>query len=68
MVKQKIYDVPDSVCEICPQNYEDECRAFQVPHSTEEYICRNRGGAKCILNKVQEQSKAKGGETTKTIT
>lgn len=61
MIKQKIYDdVPDSVCEICPQNYEDECRAFRVPHSVEEYAHRDTGGAKCILKKVQEMSKPTG--------
>jgi len=41
-VTGKIRDVPDSVCEGCPQNYQGECRAYLVPTSDEERLQRLR--------------------------
>jgi len=41
-VTGKIRDVPDSVCEGCPQNYQGECRAYLVPSSDEERLHRLR--------------------------
>ena len=40
MIEHKMRDVPDSVCQKCPQLWEGECRAFCVSHSEEERIHR----------------------------
>lgn len=40
MIKNKIRAVPDSVCEKCTQLWEDECRAWEMPHSEEERLSR----------------------------
>ena len=44
MIEHKMRDVPDSVCQKCPQLWEDECRAFCVSHSEEERIHRTVPG------------------------
>ena len=40
MIEHKMRDVPDSVCQKCPQLWEDECRVFCVYLSEEERIHR----------------------------
>lgn len=63
-VAHKIADVSDEVCEKCGQNWENECRAYCVAHSEEEYEHRKAGGrAACEalaverLRKKREQKK-----------
>lgn len=41
-VKRKINPVCDCLCELCSQNYQDECRAYEAPHSEEERKNRMR--------------------------
>ena len=41
MIENKIRSVDDSVCNGCPQNWEDGCTAFQMPHSEAERIHRS---------------------------
>lgn len=36
MIRSKIREVDDSVCQNCSQLWKDECRAYCVPHSDEE--------------------------------
>jgi len=47
MIKGKIEAVGDYLCGHCAQNYQDECRAFQAPHSPEEREARKKGDALC---------------------
>ncbi|KKN66933.1 hypothetical protein LCGC14_0466130 [marine sediment metagenome] len=42
LIENKIANVIDTVCEDCPQNIEDTCRAFNVPHSDEERVQRSQ--------------------------
>lgn len=47
-VQNKIRQVHDDVCKLtCAQFYEGECRAYQMPHSEAERVCRNSGSAAC---------------------
>ncbi len=48
-VSNKIVDVPNSTCHKCYQNFENVCRAFEVPGSEFEKEYRERGGAVCLL-------------------
>jgi len=36
MIKHKIGNVQDDLCEYCPQMWESECRAYEVPHNEAE--------------------------------
>ncbi len=47
MIYHKIKNVPDSVCEGCGQNWQSQCRAYEMPHSEEE---RKHRGEKTDLN------------------
>ena len=40
MVTNKIAPVQDALCELCAQCWEGECRAYQMPHSSEEAMQR----------------------------
>lgn len=42
-VRNKAYLVEDELCELCPQCWQGECRAFLVPHSEEERKHRESG-------------------------
>lgn len=46
MIRGKIRNVQDAVCKGCSQLWNGECRAFQMPHSDEEYEHRKKGGEK----------------------
>ena len=54
MIKHKIESVGDYLCGLCAQNYQEECRAFQAPHSPQEKAARKRGDALCT-RKEQER-------------
>lgn len=47
MVAHKIMDVADATCRGCPQNWQGECRAYEVPHSPEEGNQRKAGSMNC---------------------
>lgn len=47
MIKGKINPVGDFICNHCAQNYQNECRAYQDPHSDEERAAREEGDALC---------------------
>lgn len=47
MIKRKIKDVGNEICGHCAQNYQNECRAFQWPHSDEERAAREKGDVLC---------------------
>ena len=38
---------PDEICHECSQCYEDECRAYSVPHTEEEREQRLQSGCEC---------------------
>ena len=53
-VSNKIVNVSDAICVICFQNWERECRAFEIPHSEAEKISRKRDPrARCLIHKTQ---------------
>ncbi len=52
MVKHKIEQVSDFICGQCAQNYQDECRAFEAPHSDQERAARERGDPLCISSRA----------------
>lgn len=52
MIKGKIRAVGDYLCSHCAQNYQDECRAFEAPHSPEERAAREKGDALCITTRA----------------
>lgn len=52
MIKGKIEQVGDQICGHCAQNYQDECRAFEVPHSDQERTEREKGDALCIISRA----------------
>ena len=54
MIKHKINQVGDVICGHCAQNYQDECRAFEAPHSDQERAAREQGDALC---QRQEQTR-----------
>ena len=41
MIENKIRSVDDTVCEDCPQKWQGDCTAFQMPHSEAERIFRS---------------------------
>jgi len=44
MIRNKLWtNVPDELCQRCPQLWEGECRAFMLPHSLGETSQRVRG-------------------------
>ena len=45
MVKYKIKSVPDEICEGCSQNWQEECRAYNMPQSKEERKQRKQGNS-----------------------
>lgn len=52
MIKRKIEQVSDDLCDHCAQNYQDECRAFEAPHSPQEREAREQGDALCITSRA----------------
>lgn len=52
MIKGKIEPVADYLCGYCAQNYQETCRAFEAPHSTQEKEARKKGDALCITSKA----------------
>jgi len=44
----KIQNVPDSLCNKCHQNWDDECRAFQLPRSKAEREFKLEGEPLCL--------------------
>lgn len=52
MIKRKIEEVGEEICGHCAQNYQDECRAFEAPHSDEERAAREKGDALCITSRA----------------
>lgn len=63
LISGKIHNVPDETCAGCPQNWRGECRAFCIPHSTEERRHRmdRRGisyGLACLQKDVSQQPEA----------
>lgn len=52
MIKGKIEQIGDAICAHCSQNYQDECRAFEAPHSDQERAAREKGDALCITSRA----------------
>lgn len=52
MIKGKIQAVGDEICGHCAQNYQEECRAFEYPHSDQERQAREKGDALCITSRA----------------
>lgn len=52
MIKGKIEQVSDDLCNHCAQNYQEECRAFNDPHSPQERAAREKGDALCISSRA----------------
>jgi len=52
MIKGKIEAVGDEICGHCAQNYQDECRAFEAPHSDQERTEREKGDPLCITSRA----------------
>ena len=52
MIRGKIEQVGDQICGHCAQNYQDECRAFEYPHSDQERAAREQGDALCISSRA----------------
>lgn len=52
MIKGKIEQVGDEICGHCSQNYQEECRAFEFPHSDQERTEREKGDALCITSRA----------------
>ncbi len=52
-IAHKIREVPDETCQGCPQNWEGECRAYEIPHSRQEREYREQDGGKtnCFPNR-----------------
>jgi len=50
MIKRKIKEIAEEICGHCAQNYQDECRAFQWPHSDQERTAREQGDALCVTS------------------
>ena len=59
MVTEKITErTPDEVCLKCSQCWEGECRAYEMPHSKEEYAHRSEGyGMECDSQSMKELRK-----------
>jgi len=55
MITHKIQPVSDRVCGHCAQNYQEECRAFEAPHSPAERAARVKGDALCTRRKEQSR-------------
>ena len=55
----KIQNVPDSLCKKCHQNWNDECVAFQMPHSKAEREFRLDGEPLCLESYASETLKEK---------
>ena len=48
--------VPDSICQQCSQCYEGSCRAYSMPHSTEEQQARLNGyGMECDPKHIKDR-------------
>lgn len=52
MIKGKIEQVSDDLCGHCAQNYQEECRAFNDPHTDQEREAREQGDALCITSRA----------------
>ena len=52
MIKGKIEQVGDQICAHCAQNYQEECRAFEAPHSDQERTEREKGDPLCITSRA----------------
>jgi hypothetical protein len=55
MPLHKISNVSDKVCEGCRQQWEDNCVAFNVPHTREEREYREQGYAKCLSSQRKQR-------------
>ena len=59
-------DTPDDVCHECAQCYEDECRAYLMPHSKEEQIQREQSGCECDRESIRKIRREVHGTVYKT--
>ena len=62
-VVEKIKLCSDDTCHKCAQCYEDECRAYQMPHDDEEKAARKKGPTLCermLSGRLQYASTARG--------
>ena len=57
MIEHKIVrGTPDEVCKLCSQCYEDECRAYSMPHGDKERIARTTGfGMECDAERLKQR-------------
>lgn len=55
-IAHKIVPVSDSLCRLCPQCWQGECRAFQVPQSEQEEMHRRGGIALCRQGASEPES------------
>ena len=55
-IAHKIAPVSDSLCRLCPQCWQGECRAFQVPQSEQEEMHRREGTALCRQGAPESES------------
>ncbi len=60
-VANKIAAVSDDLCLRCPQCWQDECRAFHVPHSRAEAEHRQIGEALCQNDDLRRRRNAQTG-------
>jgi len=51
MIRGKIEEIGDEICNHCSQNYQEECRAFEYPHSDQERTEREKGDPLCITSR-----------------
>lgn len=50
VIRHKIAPVVDYLCRQCAQYYDEECRAFEVPHSAAEREQRRTDGPLCRIS------------------
>jgi hypothetical protein len=55
MITNKIAKVDDKVCAKCSQLWRDECRAYHVSQSEEEYKSRFTGGEPTCFDKDEKE-------------
>lgn len=51
-VTNKAFHVSDEICLGCSQNWEGECRAYEVPHSVAEATYRSSGATNCKQGRI----------------
>jgi len=49
-ITNKIAKVCDCLCGLCAQNWQSECRAYQVAHSEEEFAARKVDTPLCEIS------------------